>query len=295
MRATKLPTERRPSHEAEMAGIDALEIPVPPHPGRLAEFWKSSWPKIAAAALLIAVWQLVVLSGWKPSYVLPGPDKVLPRISRDLASGKLVSAAATTLSRAALGFGIALVLGVLLGIAVSTSSYVRRAVGALITGFQTMPSIAWFPLAILLFKLSETAILFVVVLGAAPAIANGIVAGIDHIPRVLLRAGSVLGARGFTRYRHVVLPAATPSFISGLKQGWAFAWRSLMAGELIVIIANRPSLGVGLQLAREISDAEGLLAIMIVILFIGLFVDMAVFGPLDRAVRTRWGLMEVRR
>ena len=106
-----------------------------------------------------------------------------------------------------------------------------------------MPSIAWFPLAILLFKLSEQAIMFVVVLGAAPSIANGLIAGVDHIPPILLRAGRVLGARGVTAYRHVVLPASLPSFVGGLKQGWAFAWRSLMAGELLVIIAGKPSIG----------------------------------------------------
>ncbi len=155
-----------------------------------------------------------------------------------------------------------------------------------------MPSIAWFPLAILLFQLSEKAILFVVVLGAAPSIANGIIAGIDHIPRVLLRAGRMMGANGFSRLMHVVLPAAAPSFVAGLKQGWAFAWRSLMAGELLVIIASRPSLGSSLQFAREMSDAEGLLAAMMMILIVGLLVDALIFSRLDLAVRKRWGLVE---
>jgi NitT/TauT family transport system permease protein len=155
-----------------------------------------------------------------------------------------------------------------------------------------MPSIAWFPLAILLFGLTETAIMFVVVLGAAPSIANGLISGVDHIPRILLRAGQVLGARGFARYRHVVLPAALPSFVGGLKQGWAFAWRSLMAGELLVVIAAQPSIGVRLQFSREFSDAPGLLSTMIVILVIGIVVDVVVFGNLDRAIRRRWGLLE---
>ena len=116
----------------------------------------------------------------------------------------------------------------------SRSRVLRAAVGSLITGLQTMPSIAWFPLAILLFKLTEAAIMFVVVLGAAPSIANGLISGVDHVPPIMLRAGRVLGAKGISAYRHVMLPAALPSFIAGLKQGWAFAWRSLMAGELLV-------------------------------------------------------------
>jgi NitT/TauT family transport system permease protein len=157
-----------------------------------------------------------------------------------------------------------------------------------------MPSIAWFPLAILLFQLSEQAILFVVVLGAAPAIANGLIAGADHIPPILTRAGRVLGARGFDFYRFVVLPASLPAFVSGLKQGWAFAWRSLMAGELLVIMADRPSIGFMLNVNREFANARGLLATMIVILIIGIVVDAVLFGTLDRAIRRRWGLLESR-
>jgi NitT/TauT family transport system permease protein len=147
-------------------------------------------------------------------------------------------------------------------------------------------------LAILLFQLSEKAILFVVVLGAAPAIANGLIAGADHIPPILTRAGRVLGARGFDAYRFVILPASLPAFVGGLKQGWAFAWRSLMAGELLVIMANRSSIGFLLNVSRELADAEGLLAVMIVILVIGIVVDTLVFGTLDRAIRRRWGLLE---
>jgi NitT/TauT family transport system permease protein len=164
------------------------------------------------------------------------------------------------------------------------------ALGSLISGLQTMPSIAWFPLAILLFKLSESAILFVVVLGAAPAIANGVIAGVDQIPPLLLRAGRVLGARGFAHYRHVVFPAALPGFLAGLKSGWAFAWRSLMAGELLVIIANKPSIGSRLAFEREFADSPGLMSVMLVILVIGIVVDGFGFSLLDRVVRRRRGL-----
>jgi NitT/TauT family transport system permease protein len=155
-----------------------------------------------------------------------------------------------------------------------------------------MPSIAWFPFAILLFGLSEEAILFVIVLGAAPSVANGLIHGVDHIPRLLLRAGRVLGARRINWYRFVILPAALPSFVGGMKQAWAFAWRSLMAGELLVIIAQQPSLGVQLQFQRELADAEGMLATMIVILVIGIVVDQLVFGQMERRIRKRWGLSE---
>jgi NitT/TauT family transport system permease protein len=155
-----------------------------------------------------------------------------------------------------------------------------------------MPSVAWFPLAILLFQLTEEAILFVIILGAAPAIANGLIAGADNVPPILLRAGRVLGAKRLTMYRHVILPASMPSFIGGMKQGWAFAWRSLIAGELLVIIANKPSIGGQLQVARDFADATLLMATMVVILVIGIIVDSVFFGTLERSIRRRRGLVD---
>ena len=187
--------------------------------------WLAVWPKVAAVAIGLAIWQLVVWSGWRPEYVLPPPATVFRRLGELIADGTVGSALVTTLERAAYGFSLALVIGVAVGSLVSSSKIVRSAVGSFITGLQTMPSIAWFPLAILLFQLSEEAIVFVVVLGAAPSIANGLITGVDHVPPVLLRAGHMMGATGVSRFRHVVLPASMPSFVGGLKQGWAFAWR----------------------------------------------------------------------
>ncbi len=230
-------------------------------------------------------------SHWKPEYVLPGPAKVVGELGDLVTTGEFWRAVANTMRRAVTGFAIAVVLGSLLGLAVARVKSLRTAVGSLITGLQTMPSIAWFPFAILLFKLSEQAILFVVVLGAAPSIANGLIAGVDDVPPLLLRAGRTVGAKGLSLYRHVVLPASLPTYVSGLKQGWAFAWRSLMAGELLVIIATKPALGSKLQFARELSDAPLLLALMLVILVIGILVD-SVFGRVDRAIRHRRGLVD---
>jgi NitT/TauT family transport system permease protein len=253
--------------------------------------WAKLWPPLGAVALFVGAWQVVVwLSLW-PDYILPGPVAVFARLGQDLRDPSLYTALLTTGTRAVAGYSLAVAIGMALGLAVSRSAVVRAAVGSLITGLQSMPSIAWFPLAILLFGLSDGAITFVVVLGAAPAIANGLITGIDHIQPLLLRYGRVAGARNFTLYKRIVLPAALPSFVGGLKQGWAFAWRSLMAGELLVIIAQRPSLGVRLSFAREFADAEGLLSMMIVILLIGIAVDR-LFGVADRWIRQRWGLTE---
>jgi NitT/TauT family transport system permease protein len=279
--------------DPELAGLDALEADAgrPTRHG-LRRIVVAAWPKLAALGIALAGWQLVVLSGWKPEYALPGPVAVFEELGRQAADGKLLTAVGITVRRAAAGYGIALLVGAAIGIAVSRWGLLRAAVGSLITGLQTMPSIAWFPLAILLFGLNETAILFVVVLGAAPAIANGLISGIDHVPPLLLRAGRVLGARGISAYRHVILPAALPSTVAGLKQGWAFAWRSLMAGELLVIVVGQTGIGARLQFARELSDAPGLMATMIAILVLGILVDIVLFGLAERSIRERRGLVE---
>ena len=284
------PTDIR--SELELAGLDRLELPLASHPSGLRRAWSAVWPPLTAVTLVLALWQGVVLTGWKPAWVLPGPFDVIPRLAQDLVTDDLLLAIGITMRRAAVGFALALLIGTLLGLAIVRWRLLRSAVASLITGLQTMPSIAWFPLAILLFGLTEQAILFVVILGAAPSVANGLINGVDHIPRILLRAGRVLGARGIDAYRFVILPAALPSFVGGMKQAWAFAWRSLMAGELLVVISKLPSVGVRLQFARELSDAQGLLATMLVVLVIGVVVDLFAFGLLERSIRRRWGLAE---
>lgn len=274
--------------DLELAGLDALEIEEPPRRRFAAAAWRATWPKLMAVAIALVVWQLVVASGWKPEYVLPGPAEVFAKLFANF--GDMVAAGANTLRRAVVGFAAAIVIGVALGTLVSGSRVMRSAIGSLITGLQTMPSIAWFPLAILLFTLSEQAIYFVVVLGAAPSIANGLIAGVDNVAPLLTRAGRALGARPWPRFVHVTLPAATPTFVGGLKQGWAFAWRSLLAGELLVVVPGVYALGQRLQYEQEFADAAGLMAVMLVILAIGIAVDLVFFGSVERWVRRRHGL-----
>jgi NitT/TauT family transport system permease protein len=277
---------------AQLAGLDTLEVPRLRRTPRVRRIVDAAWPKHVALAIALGAWVLVVLSGWKPPWLLPSPATVFGELWKEFAAGDLVAAVAVTLRRAAIGYALAVLVGGVIGILVVRSKTLRAAVGSLITGLQTMPSIAWFPLAILLFQLSETAILFVVVLGAAPSIANGLISGVDHVPPLLLRAGRVLGAQGLAKYRHVILPAALPASVAGLKQGWAFAWRSLMAGELLVLIPGQTSVGAQLQFSREFSDAPGLIAMMIVILVIGIVVDVVVFSSVERSIRARRGLVD---
>jgi NitT/TauT family transport system permease protein len=285
--AVETPEVRR---GAELAGLDALELSDIGKRSRLSAVWGATWPKLAAIALVVVGWQLTVLSGWKPDYVLPGPWAVTQELADQVTTSTFWHAVATTMRRGLTGFALAIAAGLLVGVAVARFRVLRAAIGSLITGLQTMPSIAWFPLAILLFGGGESAILFVIILGAAPSIANGVITGIDEVPPPLLRAGKMMGATGVSRYTRIVLPAAVPAYLSGLKQGWAFSWRSLLAGELLLKIPERPALGEALTNARSSGQADDLLALMIVILVIGMLVD-AVFGMITKQVRMRRGLV----
>ena len=278
-----------------LAGLDSLELA--PQPGRdflrgtSAKVLGGIWPKVLAIVLVLAIWQLVYVANIKPHDIFPGPATVLANLWDQANHSLLWQAIGTTLKRAVMGFALALVIGSLVGALVSRIKVLRAAVGSLITGLQTMPSIAWFPFAIIFFGLNTSAILFVIVLGAAPSIANGLIAGVDYTPPLLLRAGKTMGLHGLALYRHLILPASLPTFVAGLKQGWAFAWRSLMAGELLVIIAGTSSIGVLLSNDQNQADMPSAMAIMIVILILGIGVD-ALFGAVDRSIRRRRGLAD---
>jgi NitT/TauT family transport system permease protein len=195
------------------------------------------------------------------------------------------------MARAVVGFGLSLLIGTVIGAVLSRNTLLRSTFGPLITGLQTMPAIAWFPFAIIFFGLDTSAILFVIVIGAAPSVALGVISGADHIPPLQLRAAKTMGLRRFALYRHVILPASLPTFVSGLRQGWAFAWRSLMAGELVVMVAGTASIGVLLENAQNMSDMPLAIAVMIVVLVIGIVVD-SVFGLADSQIRRYWGLVD---
>ena len=281
----------RTKYEEKLAWLESLEAASPEEQRgrRLAtRVWAGTWPVLLAIAIVLAIWQLIHLSGWKEN-IFPGPGATLSNLWGQLHTSLLWQAIGTTAERAVIGFGLAVLIGGVIGALVSRIRPLRAAVGSLITGLQTMPSIAWFPFAIILFGINTTAILFVIILGAAPSIANGLIAGVDYTPPLLLKAGTMMGLRRLSLWRYLILPASLPAFVAGLKQGWAFAWRSLMAGELLVIIANQPSLGVLLSTDQDQSDMQSAIAIIIVILTLGIIVDQ-LFGLADRGIRRRWGL-----
>jgi NitT/TauT family transport system permease protein len=281
-----------------LQGLDNLELSDfalgESRAARLArKAWAATWPKVLAIALVLAAWQLFYLSNFHDltaNHVVAGPVQVLPNLWNQLLHGVLLQAIGTTMTTAVEGYALALLIGMAVGVAVARIAPLRAAVGSIITALQTMPSVAWFPLAIILFGLRESAILFVIVLGSAPSVANGLIAGIDYTPPQLLRASKLMGLRGVALYQYLILPASLPAFVAGMKQAWAFAWRSLLAGELIVNLSGA-SLGVLLTSDQDVQDFTSVTAVMIAILIIGIVAD-GLFTQADLAIRNRRGLLD---
>lgn len=248
---------------------------------------KSLVAKFVFFALLIPLWQgLYMLELW-PAYIFPSPLQVIGSLRMGFGNGTLLVGIATSLRRVVIGYAFSLVVGTILGLVLGRVRFLDLSLGSLVLGLQTLPSICWLPLALLWFGLNERAILFVVIMGALLSITLATEDGVKNTPSVYLQAARNLGARGWKLYAWVILPAALPSFVTGMKLGWSFAWRSLMAGELLYV-----SLGLGhlLMMGRELNDMSQVIAVMLVIVAIGLAIDRLVFAPLERRVRERWGL-----
>ena len=242
--------------------------------------------QIGVLLLIGLAWQgLSSLHLWPP-YLFPSPVDVAATLARLAANGELLYATLKTVWRIALGFGIAAVGGILLGILLSRYRRVSELFGPLAQGLQGMPSICWFPLAILWFGLTERAIHFVTIAGALFAVATATEAALRSIPQTYVRAATTMGARGARLYMRVILPAALPQLLIGLRAGWSFGWRSLMAAELLFM-----NLGLGhlLNMGRDLADAAQVVAVILVILVIGLVVDRLLFARTERTVRRRWG------
>jgi NitT/TauT family transport system permease protein len=278
--------------DTTLAGLDALDLGGETRAAgardRAVRIGNTVWPKAAAVALVWVVWEFVHLSGWK-HYVLPGPGVTLSNLWAQARTGLLWHAIGDTMERAVLGYALALVIGTVVGLLVARVPLLRTAVGSLITGLQTMPSAAWIPFAIILFGLYTSAILFIIVMAAAPAVANAMIAGVDYTPPLLIKAGKVMGLRGLSLTRHLIMPAALPTYMAGIKQAWAFTWHALLTAELLVLVAGQPSIGQLFQGYQDQADMASTIAIMIVILILGVIVD-GLFGLANKAIRRRWGL-----
>lgn len=249
-------------------------------------FKKSILKIIFLGSIIAGWWVITALQIW-PSWLLPSPVMVAQTLAHDIATGKLGWAILISLRRLLIGFAISLGLGGALGFALAKSKMLNEMMGWLITGLQTLPSICWLPLALLWFGLSETAIIFVVVMGALLSITVAVEGAVKTIPPLWLRVGHMLGARGLGMYRSVIVPAMLPALVTGLKQGWSFAWRSLMAGEMLYVTAG---LGNLLVQGRDFDDMSQVMAVMLTIIFIGATVDQCIFRTIEHRVYRKWGL-----
>ncbi len=267
------------------------EDTAPTTPGSFQRLSNSSWGtwmrRILFYAALILIWQLVFRSGIWQDYILPGPGEVVGSLVTGFTAGDFLTSALNSLVHLAVGYIISLVFGLIFGLLIGRVRIFKETLGSLVLGLQALPSICWLPMAILWFGLSDTAIIFVVVMGALFSITLGVEAGVRNTPPIYLKAARNMGSKGLGLYTQVILPAALPSIINGLKQGWTFAWRSLMAGELIY---NTASLGALLDNGRDLNDASQLFAVMLLIIIIGVLIDALIFSPLERTTRARWGL-----
>ncbi|MBT2382357.1 ABC transporter permease [Streptomyces sp. ISL-11] len=295
MASTETSPSRPPAESHDLAGLeaglDALDTVQSARAPLSQVLLHKVLPPVLAVVLVLVVWKLLVLAEVTDDYKLPDPSAVWHSLRELWLQGTLLDIVWTSVSRGLLGFLAALALGTPLGLLVARVGFVRAALGPILSGLQSLPSVAWVPAAVIWLGITDTAMYAVILLGAVPSIANGLVSGIDQVPPLYLRAGRTMGATGARGARHILLPAALPGYIAGLKQGWAFSWRSLMAAELI---ASSPDLGLGLgqylENARTDSDMPGVLLGILLILFVGIAIDLIVFSPLERRVLRGRGL-----
>src|SRR5215470_13428928 len=239
--------------------------------------------------VLLLIWDALFRARiWSP-VLLPSPAQVVRYLESAAADGTLFKATVITMRRLLIGYLIGLVLGLPLGLLTARWKLFGDTIGTMALGLQTLPSVCWVPLALLWFGQTEAAMLFVVIMGTLWSVVIATETGVRNVPPIYRRAALTMGSRRFHIWFKVILPAALPFIVSGMKQGWAFAWRSLMAAEIFVTILTGFGLGQLLHYGRELSAMEQVIGIMIVIVVIGLLADKILFSPVERFLHRRWG------
>jgi sulfonate transport system permease protein len=244
-------------------------------------------PPLAGVGALILVWAIV--AALVATSTLPSPAEVWAAFRGGVSDGTIPEAAGKTLLRLVFSFAVSIVLGTAIGFGLALNEFARRAIRPLVVALQITPFIAWLPLAVVWFGLSERAVVFVAVVGAFPSVTLATISSFGQVPPLLKRAGRTLGAEGWQLYRDVIFPAALPGYVAGLQQAWGFAWKALTAGELIT--AGLRATGLGQLLQRSQNDVPMLIATVAVIVVIGVAVEYFVFGQVDRRIRRKRGLL----
>ena len=251
------------------------------------EFFRKGVNQVIFYAALLGAWAVLAKLRVWPPYLFPAPWQVAEALWAGFKDHSLLIAIGVTMKRMLFGYAISVILGMILGIGVASNRFLEETVGPLLVSLQSLPSICWVPLAILWFGLTEKAILFVLLMGCILSVTIAMEDGRKQMPKIYSMAGRNLGASGFKLFWYVMLPASLPYIVSGLKQGWAFGWRSLIQAEMIFL-----TLGLGQQLmtGRDLNDMSLVIAVMMMIIGLGYIVNRVVFRTMDRALQTRWGL-----
>lgn len=275
--------------ESGLDALDSKQAVVKSHLGK--RVLKAVSPLIAVAGLIV-IWQMAIVIFDIESYILPTPLDVAHSIEQQWKLGNLQEAVFRSFLRGIQGFLLAIAIATPIGVFLGLNKYARAVFGPILLGLQQLPSVAWVPAAIIWFGLSPATIYAVILLGSIPSIANGLISGIDQIPPIYLKLATVLRANNWQRVRHIVLPGAWTGYLAGLEQGWAFAWRSLMAAELIAI---SPALGLGigqlLDVGRQLGDMSLVIASIIMIMLIGVMVEKVFFSPVRNRTLRKRGLL----
>jgi sulfonate transport system permease protein len=241
-------------------------------------------------AAFVGIWQLVFTLGIWPKVSMPSPAMVAESFVQLIQNITLITSIGMTMWRLAIGFAISITIGVGIGLAMVKFTGFGKTMSSFAVGLQSFPSVAWVPFAILLIGLNDFGILFVVVMSSVFSVMISTYSGINNIPPIYIRAARNMGARGLSLFRYVMIPAATPSLIVGIKQAWSFAWHALIGAE--ILIAASVGLGHILLVGREFQLMDQIIASMITIFAIGLLFDRLVFSKLEDKVRDRWGLKQ---
>src|SRR5438270_4173576 len=240
-------------------------------------------------AALLLLWEAAFRARiWSP-VLLPSPWQVVRYLEAAATDGTLVTATVITMRRLLIGYFIGLAVGLPLGLVTARWKLFGDTIGTMALGLQTLPSVCWVPLALLWFGQTEAAMLFVVIMGTLWSVVIATETGVRHVPPIYRRAALTMGSKRFHIWFKVILPAALPFIVTGMKQGRAFAWRSLMAAEIFVTILTGFGLGQLLHYGRDLSAMEQVVGIMIVIVVIGLLADKIFFSPIEKFLHRRWG------
>jgi NitT/TauT family transport system permease protein len=243
--------------------------------------------QIAFYSALLGIWALLAKLHIWPPYLFPPPWGVAAALRDGFADHSFWIGIAVTMKRMLIGYSLSVALGMVIGLALGSNKFLEETLGGVLVSLQSLPSICWIPLAVLWFGLTEKAILFVVLMGSLLSVTIAMEDGRKQMPKIYGMAGRNLGAHGFRLFWSVLLPASLPFIVNGMKQGWAFAWRSLIQAEMIFL-----SLGLGqlLMMGRDLSDMSQVIAVMILIIILGYLVDGIVFRTLERHLQEKWGL-----